>query len=166
MAIKNPFGVGDSGALASERKITCRCCLLPFIVVAGPRTPAVQPLCTHCANHDMNASIEDRLAAVEDHAQRAREFADRAHAQLRVGMAERDEARAERKRLGRALYEANQDRDYLRAQLGGAWSFHLDSPGGGCSCGAKPCNTRTEANRVAQRLDYYGERRLDIPRLL
>jgi hypothetical protein len=120
----------------------------------------------HCKKHNMDTSIEERLAAIEDHAQRAREIAARAHAQLSAGMVERDEVLAERKRLGRALYEANQDRDYLRAQLGGAWGLHMDSPRGGCSCGEKPCNTRTEANRIADQLDYYRERRLDVPRPL
>jgi len=166
MAIRNPYGVGDSGALASEIKVTCPCCGLPFAVVAGPQTPLVRRPCSACKHHDLTESAEDRLAALQDHADRSREFAERAYTQLRAGMKERDEALAERKRLGRALFEANQDRDYLRSQLRAAWALHVETPRGDCSCGETPCSLREEANRVADRFDYHRVRWLDVPRRL
>lgn len=166
MAIKNPYGVGDSGALAREVRVKCQCCCLPFIVVMGLRTPLVTRVCSSCKHHNLAGSTEDRLTALEDHAERSREFAERAYTQLRAGLAERDEALGERKRLGRALFEANQDRDYLRSQLRAAWNLHVETPRGECSCGETSCLTREEANRVADDFDYHRVRWLDVPRRL
>jgi hypothetical protein len=117
LAIKNPYGVGDSGPQAREVKIQCQCCQLPFLVTAGPRTPIAQRVCRFGA-HNLAGTPEERVLALEDHAERSKDFADRALSQLRSGMAERDAALAERKRFGQMLYRANEDLDYLRRLLG------------------------------------------------
>lgn len=150
MAIKNPYGVGDSWGVgvASQGHL---CVLQPalhrgswFVVL---RTPPLPQKCPSCKSHNVAISVDEDLAALKDHAQRAREIAERAHAQLRAGMVEHDQALAERKRLGRALFEANEDRDYLRSQLRAVWALHVETPRGACSCGETPCLTREEANR-------------------
>ena len=56
------------------------------------------------------------------------EFANDAYSLLRNGMQERDEALGERKRLGRMLNAANEDRDFMRAQLRALWALHPESP--------------------------------------
>jgi len=65
---------------------------------------------------------------LSDHASRALEFANDAYRLLRNGMQERDEALGERKRLGRMLNAANEDRDFMRAQLRALWALHPESP--------------------------------------
>ena len=75
-------------------------------------------------------------------ASRALEFANDAYRLLRNGMQERDEALGERKRLGRMLYAANEDRDFMHAQLRALWALHPQSPNGSCACGERPCATR------------------------
>jgi hypothetical protein len=56
------------------------------------------------------------------------EFANDAYRLLRNGMQERDEARGERKRFGQMLYAADEDRDFMRAQLRALWALHPESP--------------------------------------
>ena len=93
---------------------------------------------------------------LSDHASRALEFANDAYRLLRNGMQERDEALGERKRLGRMLYAANDDRDFMRAQLRALWALHPQSPNGSCACGERPCATRMAANDAAARFDPTG----------
>ena len=52
-------------------------------------------------------------------------------------MQERDEALSERKRFGQMLYAANEDRDFMRAQLHALWALHPESPNGSCACGER-----------------------------
>ena len=163
MAIKNPYGVGDSGPGAREIKVQCTCCRLPFLVTAGPRTPIVNRVCRSCKSHDLDGSVEERALALEDHAERSRDLADRALEQLRSGMAERDEALAERKRFGQMLYRSNEDLDYLRRQLSAIWGVHVETPSGRCSCGETPCPTRDAANQVADSSDWYRTHWLSVP---
>jgi hypothetical protein len=42
VAIRNPFGVGDSGPLARDVKIKCECCKIHFVVIAERRSPIIQ----------------------------------------------------------------------------------------------------------------------------
>jgi hypothetical protein len=122
--------------------------------------------CLNCLPHDLLGDAAHRAAALEDHANRSLELAERAYDQLRRRMQERDEALEERKRFGQMLYQANDDRDYLRRHLDAAWSLHAETLEGHCSCGERPCSTPTEANRVAGQFDRYQSRWLRVPRPL
>src|SRR3954452_7141787 len=110
VAIKNPYGVGDSGPQARPIKITCACCHLPYTIVAGPKTPIPRSACRACSMHELAGDSDKQVIAYQDHAQRARQLMEKAYELLRDGMAERDAALAERKRFGQMLYEANEDR--------------------------------------------------------
>ena len=163
MAIRNPYGVGDSGPQAREVNVTCDCCALPFIVTVGPTTLPWEKTCPRCKQHRLDGTLVEQIEALTDHAERSRSFASDAYARLRTGMRERDEAFAERKRFGQMLYEANEDRDYLRAQLSAFWGLHTELPSGVCGCGDRPCPARQVANEVAERHDRYYSSGLHVP---
>jgi hypothetical protein len=163
MAIKNPYGVGDSGPRARDIKVTCDCCALPFVVTVGPAALPWERTCPRCKHHRLGGSAAEQIEALTDHAERSRSFAGDAYERLKIGMRERDEALAERKRFGQMLYEANEDRDYLRVQLRAFWELHPELPAGVCGCGERPCPARRAANEVAERHDRYYSRGLVVP---
>lgn len=167
MGRTNPYGVGDSGQQAYDRKMVCPCCGLPYIERAGPKTPLIVKPCVDCRGHDAEGSLKQRLEAAESHARRSLDHARRAHVALAGGMRERDAERRESDRLKRDLHRVIGDLNYYRAQVRAAWLLH-GGDAGTCECGEKPCRTRAEAHRIEEEMgggpaDRHAPR---IPRLL
>jgi hypothetical protein len=143
MAIRNPYGVGDSGGWVTDCKAVCDCCQLSFIFKAHPQMPERWPKrCRHCDDHVLDGSEQERIIALTEHASRARKMADLAYEMARQAKADSERVDERNRRLSSHLHDVIEERDKLRKQVDLMRKLHPHADGAKCQCGRVPCPER------------------------
>jgi hypothetical protein len=143
MAIRNPYGVGDSGEWMTDLKTQCECCQLPFRFRGHPQMQERWPKrCPDCREHVQDGSDQERILALTEHAGRARERADQAYKMLREARAEVERVDERNRRLSGHLHDVIEERDKLRKQVRLLSELHPYAGGAKCQCGRVPCPER------------------------
>jgi hypothetical protein len=118
MAIRNPYGVGDSGEWVTDCKTQCECCQLSFSFKAHPRMRERWPKrCPRCAQHILDGSTRDCILALTEHASRARKLADRAYEMVRETKKEAERVDQRNMYLSKDLHDVIEERDKLPNQV-------------------------------------------------
>jgi hypothetical protein len=143
MAIRNPYGVGDSGEWVTDCKTQCECCQLSFSFKAHPRMRERWPKrCPRCAQHILDGSTRDCILALTEHASRARKLADRAYEMVRETKKEAERVDQRNMYLSKDLHDVIEERDKLRNQVELLKDLHPFGRRVKCKCGRVPCPER------------------------
>jgi hypothetical protein len=103
----NPFAVGYTGETLQDHRATCECCRIEFVFRAPASQKHRRKRCDHCADHQLEGTTDQQLAAFREHHNRYPAVVAKAREMAREAMSAKERAERElesgRRRVAAAL---------------------------------------------------------------
>jgi hypothetical protein len=148
----NPFAVGYTGETVQDHRATCECCRIEFIFRAPESQKHHRKRCDHCADHELEGTTDQQLAAFGEHHNRYPAVVAKAREMAREAMSAKGRAEHELENGRRRVAAALRTRDRHKGIHEAMVAQHVPTEDGKCLCGQRfPCPTWDAAKTARER---------------
>jgi hypothetical protein len=148
----NPWEVGHAGATVQDYRATCECCEIEFIFRAPTSQKHHPKRCDQCAEHQLEGTTDQQLAALREHHSRHPGEVAKARKLAREAMTAKERAERELESGRRKVAAALRSQDRHKGIHEAVMAQHVATETGKCLCGHRlPCPTIDAAKDAQNR---------------